>query len=459
MGVWVLQNKELPDTETCQALLDRILTSPQLKRSTRMRELLAYVGRRALEGGCEQIREQEIGTQVFGRPAGYDTSVDNIVRVNATELRKRIDAFFETQGIHEPLLMEIPRGSYIPVFRYRPVESTIVSGAEIPALVREPESRPAIDVPPQLPALPAPPAGRQWPWIAGTIAAGLAILMLSVMCLRLASENRNLHKRLYPWKYQPAVSAFWTGFLGANPTTDVVLSDSAFGIFQTISKRTFSLQEYLNGSYENQVQQQNLDPRVHSMLAMLARRTLISRGEFNMAQHLEDLDPLKTQIHMYFARSYSQSLFKRHNVLLFGTRLSNPWIQIFESRLVFAVQGDPNVDNPAAAAAPRLIVNHRSPAAREQATIAASSPAGYCTVAYLPNLEHTGRVLLIEGATPEAADGCGEFLLSEPGMEDLEKKLGTRTFPYFQVLVRTSQAIDTPATAAIVAARAYRNLH
>jgi hypothetical protein len=459
MGVWVLQNKELPDTETCQALLDRILSSPQLKRSARMRDLLAYVGRRALEDGCEQLHEQEIGTEVFGRPAGYDTSVDNIVRVNATELRKRIDAFFENEGRDEQLTMEIPRGSYIPVFRYRPVESPIAAGAEIPALAREPETRIISEARPELLPLTAPPPrARRWPWIAGTIFAGLAALVLSVICLSLTLKNRTMHKRLYPWEYQPAVSTFWTAFLGANPTTDVVLSDTAFGMFQTISGRSFSLQDYLNRSYAGQLQQQKLDPQVQSMLAMLSRRTLVSRGEFMMAEHLDDLDPLNTQLHMYFARNYIPSLLKRHNVVIFGTTLSNPWMELFENRLAFAVERNANVTDPAAPGAARLVVSDHAPAAGEQATYTPSTPVGYCTAAYLPNPEHTGRVLLIEGTTSEAAEGCGEFLLSETGMERLQKKLGTTTFPYFQVLLRTSQLIDTPITASIVAERSFDNL-
>lgn len=461
MGVWVLQNKELPDTETCQALLDRILSSSQLKRSTRMRELLAYVGRRALDDGCEQLHEQEIGTEVFGRPAGYDTSVDNIVRVNATELRKRIDAYFETEGVNEPLVMEIPRGSYIPVFRYRPVESPIVDGPTIPTLAQEPETRIVPDAQPQLLPLPAPPPrGRRWPWIAGTIAAGLAALVLGVACLRLSVDNRAMHKQLFPWEYQPAVSAFWTGFLGANPTTDVVLSDTAFGMFQVISKQSFSLQDYLNRSYAEQLPKQNLDPQTHAVLSMLARRTLVSRGEFTMAEHLDELDPLNTQIHMYFARNYMPSMLNRHNVVLFGTRLSNPWMEVFDNRLVFILQTNPKVTDPEASGAPRLIINDRSPAAGEQAAYIPSAPIGYCTAAYLPNPDRTGRVLLIEGTTSEAAEGCGDFLLSEPGMESLQKKLGQSTsFPYFQALLRTSQLIDTPITATIVATRTFANLH
>lgn len=459
MGVWVLQNKELPDTKTCQALLDRILSSPQLKRSARMRELLAYVGRRALEDGCEQLHEQEIGTEVFGRPAGYDTSVDNIVRVNATELRKRIDAYFETEGADEPLIMEIPRGGYIPVFRYRPVESPVIAGSSLPALVADPEPRPVPVAQPEPLPLPEPLRSRHWPWMAATIIAGIAAIVLGVICVRLTLENRAMHKRLFPWEYQPGVSAFWTGFLGANPTTDAVMSDTAFGMFQTISKQSYSLQDYLNRSYINELQKPGLDPQVHAMLAMLGRRTLVSRGEFAMAQHLNDLDPLNSQIHFYFARNYMPSMLKRHNVILFGTQLSNPWIEIFDNRLAFTIQRNPNVVDPEQRGAPRLVVIDRSPAAGEQATYTPLNGVGYCTTAYLPNPEHTGKVLLIEGTTSEAAEGCGDFLLSEPGMENLQNKLGKKAFPYFQVLLRTSQLIDTPITATIVAERSFPNQH
>ena len=87
---------EILDSDLCWELLQRVVTSPQLKRAARMREFLLFVGQRSLREGAAQIHEQEIGSVVFGRPAGYDTSADNIVRVNATDLRKRVDDYFAT---------------------------------------------------------------------------------------------------------------------------------------------------------------------------------------------------------------------------------------------------------------------------------------------------------------------------------------------------------------------------
>jgi hypothetical protein len=70
--------------------------------------------------GCGRVHEQEIGSQVFKRPDSYDTSFDNIVRTNVSDLRKRIETYFQSsEGAHEPLIVEIPRGAYTPVFRFR----------------------------------------------------------------------------------------------------------------------------------------------------------------------------------------------------------------------------------------------------------------------------------------------------------------------------------------------------
>lgn len=93
--------KQAPDPEVCWALLERVAASGQLRRAARLRELLLYIGRRTLKDNCSRIHESEIGSAVFERPADYDTSVDTIVRVNVTELRKRVEAYFESESFHE----------------------------------------------------------------------------------------------------------------------------------------------------------------------------------------------------------------------------------------------------------------------------------------------------------------------------------------------------------------------
>jgi len=72
-------------------LIERVLGSQEFKRAQRLRELLQYIGTQAVKSGANSIHEQEIGRAVFGRSGEYDTSLDNIVRVNVTELRNALD--------------------------------------------------------------------------------------------------------------------------------------------------------------------------------------------------------------------------------------------------------------------------------------------------------------------------------------------------------------------------------
>ncbi|MDE3149790.1 MAG: hypothetical protein KGL37_10010 [Acidobacteriota bacterium] len=446
----VQQEVAAPDSATRLAVLERVLASTQLRRAARLRELLQYVGQRSLKDGHDQIREQVIGVEVFARPEGYDTSVDNIVRVNATELRKRIDTYFATEGAGEPVIMEIPRGSYVPVFRNRPPEPAIE--AEVPAPAEAVEPEPLEEHPEELPA-----RGLSGWAVAGLIAAGIVTIVLAAACLILWMQNRAMRARLYPWESKPAVASLWNDFLNANPNTDVVIGDAGFGMLQILSGQTISLQDYLSHNYVDQLPAaQSQSPEMRPVLSMIARWALVSRGGFTMAQHFSDLDPLNNKIRLYFSRNYMPSLVKRDNLILFGTRISNPWMEIFEDRLNFIEERRQGGLQPPGT--PHSFVTNRSPAAGEQTTYIPTSTMGYCTVAYLPNPEHNGKVLLIQGTSSEAAQGCGDFLLSESAMANFQKTLRATKFPYFEVLLSTSQMLDIPLSTKIVAYRTYPNL-
>src|SRR5256885_14569556 len=101
------------------ALLQRVLWSRHLQNSERTRDLLIYVSERALQEPSTEIHEQEIGYRVFGRKPDYDTAADNIVRVTVSQARKKLEQYFATDGISEPVILEIPKGKYTPVFRER----------------------------------------------------------------------------------------------------------------------------------------------------------------------------------------------------------------------------------------------------------------------------------------------------------------------------------------------------
>lgn len=430
---------DLPDSQACWALLERVAASAQLRRSARLQELLFYIGKRYLKGGCDKVHEQEIGAKVFKRPENYDTSFDNIVRTNVSDLRKRIEAYFHGEGIRERLILEIPRGGYTPVFRRRSAETE--PGSEILAETPVPAMDPAAA------ASHAPEAPvRSWLVVALVVSTTL-VVALAVTSIVLWTQLRTIRHSMYSWWYEPSVAAFWSGVLGTNSDTDIVVSDTSIGMVQALSQKTFSLDEYLSHSYVDQLQSEKLSPDMQTALNRIMDWNLSSPDEFMLARRILALDPSGNKIHLYNARNYMPDLIKRDNVILIGARRSNPWDQLFDTRLNFI----PEFDN-------RRIVN-RAPAPGEQPVYPTSDSVGYCVVAYLPKLDQSGIVLLIEGTNAEATEAAGDFLISEDQLSNFKRQLHVTRLPYFQVLLKVSSVRGTPFTATVQAYRTAANLH
>jgi hypothetical protein len=101
--------------------LESILSSPFFRTSNRSKQFLAYVVQHTLEGNHEPLKERTIGAKLFQRPAGYSTGDDPVVRVQAGEVRIRLEQYHHAALNHSPVRIELPVGSYAPEFRWVPV--------------------------------------------------------------------------------------------------------------------------------------------------------------------------------------------------------------------------------------------------------------------------------------------------------------------------------------------------
>ena len=97
-------------------LVQRVVESPHLIGSARLRDFLLHVTACAIRQTPEDASEQQIGIQVFQRSPGFNSSEDSIVRSQARLLRLKLAAYFNAEGASEPLVIEIPKGHYLPVF-------------------------------------------------------------------------------------------------------------------------------------------------------------------------------------------------------------------------------------------------------------------------------------------------------------------------------------------------------
>jgi hypothetical protein len=105
----------IPDSEI-ELQLERILTSPPFRNSRRNTQFLRFVVERAISRRTSEIKERLIGVEVFGRPLHYDLSADPIVRVAAAELRKRLAQYYAELDHSTELRVELPLGTYVPLF-------------------------------------------------------------------------------------------------------------------------------------------------------------------------------------------------------------------------------------------------------------------------------------------------------------------------------------------------------
>lgn len=436
--------KPEPGVDERLALVERVAASELFSRSARLRDFLLYVARQSLKEGNREIHEQEIGTRVFGRPDSYDRASDNIVRVNATELRKRIDSYFAREGADEPLIFEIPRGSYKPVFRRR--LPAAADEQKFPAENRAEAvaSAPVVEI-----------AGRTRNPAIAHVVWGLVSLCLLAACVALLRQNRDMRAALHPWESQPAVAAFWTSFLDPHRQTDIVLPDDSASVIEDITGNPIPLGDYLSREYLRQVETSGMTDDRKADVYQVFRHNLVTFGAVRAAQTVLSEVPANYPHYLTLVRNFTADEMKRDNVVLVGGQKSVPWDHLFDDQLNFVTDYDYEH---------RLsIVRNRNPRPGEQAIYTVNlSPNdffGYAAIAYLPNPGRAGSVIILAGTDSDATGAAGGFLTSEDRMAKLRKVFHAERFPYFEVLLKTSRLSGTYFDAEPIAFRTYPNLH
>src|SRR5215470_13411404 len=99
--------------------LERILNTPPLVSSPSLSRFLRYVVEETVAGRGGAIKEYTLGLNVFDRGEEFNPRLDPIVRVQARNLRSRLEKYYQTQGVEDPIRIELPKGTYVPLFHYR----------------------------------------------------------------------------------------------------------------------------------------------------------------------------------------------------------------------------------------------------------------------------------------------------------------------------------------------------
>jgi hypothetical protein len=414
-------------------LAQRVAASTLFKKSPRLRQFLLFVAERSVAGHAADISEYEIGWKVFERGPNYNPVDDSIVRSAARQLRAKVKEYFETEGIGESLILEIPKGGYAPVFTER-----------------EHMAAPVI-----LPPV-APPADKKlerelqrWRILTAALAAGiLAWVAFGMFGI---------------WKNSAIASAAKRGetiastVLTKDQTTHVVVGDFGLAYASEATQHPLSVAEYANRSYPTLAQGTVVGPPLQRIWDGLTTGTMTSFPEVSIAGAILRLSGEEgKKAVVQHSRQLSAQDFRSANMIVIASPLGCPWIHLLDDKLNFQYR---RTYNHSYVGDPEFVNLHPQPG--EKATYSADASIlrfgmSYAILARVPNLSRTGKILLIYGFQTSGAQAVGEYATDPRAAAELARIFGVRhasELPDFEVLLSSDSMASTPLNVRVVAHR------
>ena len=424
--------------EAKRELVQRVVESSAFAKSERLSSFLICICDLSLSGRAGEINEQKIGTTVFGRPKNYDSSIDGIVRPQASRLRQRLDLYFNGEGANEPVRITLPRGSYVPVFEPNRGQSRAATLPSAPAV------NPAVSSPSGTIA-PPPSSFRsaRLPWI--LVIALLVVLLVALLVVGVRSAKRVTADTSTPATLHP----LWSLLFRPNQRTIVVPSDTGLVLWQSATGQTIDLERYVSGSYRAQSTGDIPTGQVNP--ADLASRRYTSIVDLSVVKQLTQIaDAQKSRLILSYARDLRVDDLKEANAILIGAAAANPWVELFEPKMNF-VFADAHIR--------QYSVLNRAPTGTEPArwTSNYDDPQHrvYGVVGFLPNLGGTGSVLIVEGTSMAGTQCAWDFVADDssflPFINRIKRPDGS--IPHFQLVLDSTNLTGSAIKRSILAWR------
>jgi hypothetical protein len=424
-----------------RALVDRIVATPAFSKSERLISFLLHVCQMEAAGLASSLSEQRIGESVFGRSKDYDPSIDGIVRSHASRLRTRLDQYFETDGIHEPVRMSIPRGGYVPVYEPRlPVPQQRLQPAVV---VHEPNPGAV----PLLPVAAHPSAHRpsRW-WLWATLIA-LALLLSMLIKVNALSRIEVLLGARSP------SDELWNSLFLPGRETTLVVGDGGVNMLANMAHRQITAEEYSSRSWLNNPLAQTPPG---SSWAPIAARSYTPWFIVGFAMRLARLPAVHdNQLKSISARELSLNALKNDQLVIVGGPEYDPWEQLLWNKHNFHVVYD-GLENS-------ISIINKQPGPGELPVYKWSqtdtvSHAGYSLICYEKNLNGNGHILELEGSTAQGDEAATDFVLDptrfDPFLRMALNKDGR--LAEFELVLRTSFVAGGNMDSRIVAFRIHR---
>jgi hypothetical protein len=436
--------------------LKEVTDGAAFKSSFRSGQFLRYIVEQAIAGHFDSLKERVIGVELFGRSPSYDTGDDAVVRVTASDVRRRLLQHYGRYGSTSEYRISLPVGSYIPEFTRdfavgpKPVE---VDANHTPAAVA-PYPEPFL-VPlaaatihsdhataqPEHPQADGstgstrPSAQRRHAWLSAGVAIVLFILGSSVLYFR----TRPAAFSLEPVRVNP-----WITFFSSTRPTQIITSDPNIVEIQGFTGGQITASDYANHNYF--AGPNKLTPEQDNFCRIILRGDKAATVDTQIAVNIAQLAQSSGRsVSVHGARSIRLSdLRTEDNFVLLGSPRSDPWSGLFNDQLDFQFVFDK--------ALKQEFIHNLHPRAGEQANYIPTAPGwatgqSYAIIAVVRNPDQNGNVILLAGADAEGTEAAGELITDSDRLSNGMKKCGLQVsgpLHHFEMLLHLSTMAGSP---------------
>ena len=394
-------------------LVERVLAGAAFQRSPHSKAFLVLVCERALGPRSSASRRGE--RSAADRDA-LDGQASGQVRAQASQVRKKLQQHFTTDGAREPLVIDLALGSYEPIFRAREI------GA------REP---------------------RDVVWLGRKGVMGAAVVV-ALLLAATAFVVRHASRPPAVSPERPFVDRLWRQMFANEYPTSVLLADAKLTELQDRLGMPIALADYVRDRLDARIEQQIPDAGARWPARRLLDRRLTTMADTTLAGRvllLHAAHHLSAEI--LLARDATPGHFDGRNVIVSGPRRANPWLDLFEPQLNFQSRFDEQT---------RLAsFENTAPRSDEQAVYSVQwANRGFCRVAYLPGRDGRGTVLLVSGTDLTSTEIGADFITSERWIRDLRRRLELEDdapMPYFEVLLGSKVVVSSTSAPELIAVR------
>lgn len=453
-----------------QEHLNEIVEGTAFKGSNRCAQFLQYIVEQALQQNFDCLKERMIGATIFGRELSYDTGEDAIVRVTASDVRKRLLQHYGKNGNASAFRISLPLGTYIPEITY----------IEAPLVVQEPVQR----LNPTIEELKTPGVeeelspkeegsskdsaadngsgirSREKLWFR-LFLGSLVLLLSAILYIVLPSFPRG--------KSAAKISVLpWSVFFDSPRDLQLITSDPNIAEIQNIAGMPISIADYANHNYiptPNHLTQEQ-----ENMLLNVLKGDKSAAVDTPIAVDIAELAQRNSRpIHVHAAREIQMSDLKTDNNFIFlGSPESNPWVTIFTDQLDFRFIFDPKSGSE--------YVKNLRPKPNEQAIYQPTTNLrttkewvngnrdiigdSYGIMAFVQNPDQTGHALLLSGVNKEGTEAVGKLATDEVRLREVLRNCGMQegsAVQHFQILLHLKTLAGSSSHVSVVACHLLQN--